>query len=316
MKLKTLAALACGAALVGSAFSQEVEELNLGFDVTSANANGVLAGMMTDEDWFTQGAFLAMGNLVAFAVPDSDFTMVLDVNNASTMVGATWMDSDYHGFLRKMDGTILTYQFPGAQATTFNAVTDGGKILGWQYTGFGNYGDFILDRNGQATMISIPGYPDAGWYDMNNRGQLMGSWYGGDEGIIGLLYTAGRVEEIAYPDAGYTVLVDLNNRGDVLGEATMPWTPDIFGSESRAFVRKADGTIATIDYQPEWPETIQESRYGEVEDLEFYGTLGTRARAIDDSGRVVFVALAAYVKYGPYGVEFGTVKERIFATRP
>jgi uncharacterized membrane protein len=310
-----MGALACALTVVSGAFaSSGAQEIEPGFEVLASSASGILAGHITDPySWGTEGAFSKMGQIFHFSASDAGWTNVQDINGSGTMVGeAVWNDARV-GFIRKPNGQVVRYLYPGAEQTVINAIDDRGRMLGWHYSGENGHGAILVEPNGSASPFDVPGYEWASWYELNNRGQIMGSNLDFEEfEITGLVYWMGQVATVDYPGARHTIPIDINNRGDVLAEAIMPYDEELGDSQSISIVWSSDGNMRPVEFNPEWAPTI----VAEGDELSFVASLGNRAVAIDDSGSVIVVARGLYMLYGPYGPIWGTVKERMFQVKP
>jgi hypothetical protein len=314
-----LAALTCGLALFASAkASQSIQEINTKIEIFAAGSGGVFGGRISQpQGERALGAFRSNGLDVGFKVPGALTTEVLGMNGKNEMVGSANPGGQLTAFHRSWKGKVSKYVYPGANMTAFNDIDDKGNILGWQYTDLDSFGSFILDKNGQTTPLLVPGFEDGNWYRLNNQGQILGSSSGTDPflGIVALLYGMDKVEIIKYPEADYTLAIDLNNSGDVLGEAWMPYDPTLNTYPTLAFIRRSSGEMVPLDYQPNWAPFIREKVNGKYMWLKFAHVEGTSARALDESGRAIIVSRALYLADTPFG-SVGAMKERVFAIRP
>lgn len=314
------AAIACGLALTVGAFATtSVQEIYPQFDIFASNSLGSLAGRKQTANDRERGAFSLFGITFLFDAPGADWTNVLDVNNRMEMIGQASYNGDLRGFYRPLVGKVKSYLYPGSSQTIFNSINDDGDILGWHYTNDNHHGAFLLHKGGEATEFVVDGYEDGSWYRMNDRDQFLGSQfiYGSTSfKFIGLLASPGKVEEIRVPGFTNTFVIELNNRGEVLGEGRPAYGEPMGSIESIAFLRRANGTYVPLDYQPNWSPKITQRYNHRNYLLKFNGVLGTVALALDDEGRAIISCRALYTHYGPLGPVFSEVKERTFAIRP
>jgi hypothetical protein len=313
-----LATLAVGSALfAGAMASPSIEEIKPKFYINAAAIGGLAGQREIPGNDTTFGAFSWFGLEFYFSVPGAWETAVLGMNNKFAMVGSARNGDGYVGFHRNWNGKVSKYKVPGSRDTTFNDINDDGLIFGWQYTGLDNFGTFFLDKQGNVTPFVVPGLETANWFRANNKQEVMGSLYDypGAHGIVGALYKNGTVDVIEYPGADHTLAIDLNKQGVVLGEAWFPYDSNLEYSPVMAFLRKQNGELVGLDYQPNWAPMIKEKVDGKNRWMKFSHAFGTSARALDDSGRAIIVCSALYRAETPFGY-IGVVKERTFAIRP
>jgi hypothetical protein len=93
--------------------------------------------------------------------PGSLGTSAVSINPAGEIVG-NYFDASFvtHGFLRTTDGTITSFDAPGAGVATFPvAITPQGLIVGWYFDA--NFGQHIFLRAKDGTFTS-PEIPNPG----------------------------------------------------------------------------------------------------------------------------------------------------------
>ncbi|HEY1962182.1 MAG TPA: hypothetical protein VGG69_07185, partial [Rhizomicrobium sp.] len=101
---------------------------------------------------------LANGRLHAFVVAGQHGTTPQAINGRGTVTG-DYEDSSFigHGFVRQPDGTIVTFEVPGALKGTYpRAINRAGDIAGRWQDGSGNYHGFVRTRDGTLTSFDVP----------------------------------------------------------------------------------------------------------------------------------------------------------------
>jgi probable HAF family extracellular repeat protein len=168
----------------------------------------------------------APGSYQELVVPGANETMAAGINARGQIVGVHRVNSDGgHAFVYE-NGEFITFDYPGAATTRFDAINNAGTILGYQA---GSHGDGIfLYRHGSATPLnfSVPGggvYPVA----INNLGTILlgANIEGVNSGRI--LTTTGEVTEVRFPGAADTIVTDISS-SNVVGRARMADTNQYF----------------------------------------------------------------------------------------
>jgi hypothetical protein len=166
---------------------------------------------------------------------------------------ATWFFGD--------PGNLATVNVSGSFRTEANGANNQGKAVG-QFTTYQN-AVFIhhgfVEKDGQFSNLDVPGAAYTNPEDINNRGQIVGSYSDGTHNH-GFIQTAnGRLIGLDIPGASDTVILGDNNLGQVVGSYT-----DQLG-HTHGFL-DAGGRFATID-QP--------------------GAISTRVEDINNNGDIV-----------------------------
>src|SRR5689334_17399358 len=95
------------------------------------------------------------GKIVTFDPPCSVYTNPGGINASNHVTGYYFDGSRFHGFLRDPDGTITSFDVPGARSTLPIAINNVGNVVGI-YKG-SQSGGFIRAADGTFTTFAIAG---------------------------------------------------------------------------------------------------------------------------------------------------------------
>lgn len=112
--------------------------------------------------------------------------------------------------------------FPGTSPVFVNGINNYGDMVGETVPGFPGHG--VLLRNGQVTLIDVPGSGDTTPEDINNRDEIAGYYDELGYPQRGFVYHKGTFRTIAVPGAIVTNAFGINDSGVVVGTY---WTPDL-----------------------------------------------------------------------------------------
>ena len=152
-------------------------DINNRGDIVGYRSSGYPHGFLLDS----RGAFTA----IQPQLPGRTESFVWGVNDARTMVGIFYFITEYnaHGFLLDHKGD--TSPFGAGFVTHPTGINNAGLIVGWFIPGppqpFGNEQGFVVDH-GAVSVITIPGASRVYPYGVNNRGDIVGSYYDGVQG--------------------------------------------------------------------------------------------------------------------------------------
>jgi probable HAF family extracellular repeat protein len=167
------------------------------------------------------------------------------INNRGVIVGEfVRPDVEESGLRRDPDGTITTFDVPGAAGTEATDINDRGVISGAysEDTPIVNNSarprGFLLDGE-KLTTIEPDGAMSTEVTSINNRGQAVGAYTDADGVTHGFRWENGRITTVDIPGAANTVLSGINDRGQIVG------TTDDGGTTTRGFLWE-DGRVTDI----------------------------------------------------------------------
>jgi hypothetical protein len=245
-------------------------------------------------------------------------TTPMSINPRGEITG-WYYDASYvvHGFERGADGTITTFEAPGASTVSFlgtyaQSINPSGEITGYYYDASFVAHGFVRAADGTVTTFDGPGASPNGTYatGINKGGEITGSYSnfgGGTHGFLRdrdgnfITFDASGVNS----DSSATFPTSITSSSEITGYYTI----DPTGFILHGFVRAADGTITAFSVGE--PRTVPQSINPSGEITGYYsdgvghgfvraadGTIttfdgpgaspsGTYATAINPSGEVV-----------------------------
>ena len=114
------------------------------------------------------------------------------VNNSSTIAGFyTNAKGTVDGFVKWVNGHVVTLAAPGASATQATGINDRGEVVGMYTTGSGNNAvtHGFTWANGKFTTVNYPAASSTTVNGVNNEGDIVGFYTdaaGNTDGFVGL----------------------------------------------------------------------------------------------------------------------------------
>jgi hypothetical protein len=221
------------------------------------------------------------------AAPDEQAgTATTGINDRHEVVGA-YQDRDRVGrhFVRDRKGRFTTLEDPpgGSDFDEYVDINNRGGIVGFYNDDQGaTTTAFLRTRTGRFVDVHVPGSQVTGALKINDRRQVVGLYVDADArpgpartmspgAIHGFVWHDDDFKTIDVPGAAATVLLGINNRGQMVGSYI-----DAAGGY-HGFLRDRRGAVSTL---PEFPGA--DPRMG-----------GMQPAAINDRGRIVGLAYDA-----------------------
>ncbi len=172
-------------------------------------------------------------------------TTPASINPAGTVTGRYSAGGRTLGFIRAADGTITTFQVPGAVEVYPLSINPSGSVVGYyRLSVFWQSHGFLRDADGTTTTIDVPDAPGKSTFpkSIDSSGVITGdfgaSYYSGDHGFV--RNKKGVFTALSVPGAISTSVASINPAGTV--------TESLYdGAKTHGFLRAADETITTFD---------------------------------------------------------------------
>lgn len=151
-----------------------------------------------------------------------------------------------HGFVRFSDGTIRTFDAPGAGAATIpTSINRAGEVTGYYRDANNGYHGFVLAATGAITTFDAAGVGTLG-YGINDAGDVTGHYVDQSNASFGFVrHRSGTIDTFGAPGAGATfglgTFAVSINRSAVAG-----YYIDA-NNLNHGFVRASDGSFATFE---------------------------------------------------------------------
>ena len=213
---------------------------------------GVIAGTYVDENFLFHGFVRAQdGTITGFDVPGGVITQIggrdLFTPGAMNPAGAitgTYFDENGvgHAFVRAQDGSMRTFDAPGAVAGSFaEAINSSGVVTGSYEDSAALIHGFLRTADGNIITFDSPGALFTAPSGINARGDIVGEVVdaNGDHGFV--RSRTGKFDRFDVSGAVITQPNDINAAGMITGE---------YRDESfvyHGFVRATNGTVAAFD---------------------------------------------------------------------
>jgi hypothetical protein len=151
-----------------------------------------------------------------------------------------------HGFLRSVDGSIVSFDPPGSQLTNPNGLNNLGTVVGYYVDAAGNVHGFARSPAGTYITVDPPGtVGDASVYAINDLGVMTGHYYDVNGFSHGYVRNPDGTYVIVDPpaaaDSTYIICGHINLAGEIGCQY-----PDANGTW-HALLRHPDGAVAIVD---------------------------------------------------------------------
>ena len=118
-----------------------------------------------------------------------------------------------HGILRD-DGTVRRFPTP---ASMNNGINDRGEIVGFYFDMATRKAHGYLIKKRISVPIDFPGAVNTSAWDINDRGQVVGTYAASDGVAHGFLWQNGKFISVDVPGALSTHAFGINSEGDIVG---------------------------------------------------------------------------------------------------
>ncbi len=220
-------------------------------------------------------------SIVVFDPPTSVFTEPYSINSFGTVAGY-YQDAQFvvHGFIRDSAGNFTIVDAPGASTepnlgTYILSINDSGEVVGYFNPASAptTYQGYLLDGQGNFTLINVPGATDTQPFSLNNAGQMTGCSSRTIQCNDSNVFDSGFVRDASgvfsrflVPNAINIISLSINNSGIATGF----YMDTLFATHG--LVRTSAGKIVVFDE----PNAYVKGGYD-----------GTKPWAINDSGIIV-----------------------------
>ncbi|HVN03868.1 MAG TPA: hypothetical protein VMT86_05580 [Bryobacteraceae bacterium] len=231
-----------------------------------------LTDSISSVDLQLEGVTVGSMRVIFFDGPGATQTYPSSINNNGTITGFYANAGSAPGFLRRLDGTFITFTATGAENIYPSSIDSTGMVAG-NYTSTSQYG-FQRMPNGNIVTFTVPGtFPNSSQNPViiNDAGVIAGPYFDGTK-MHGFIRTSdGSFYTIGPPGSTYTYASGLNNLGAVTG---------IYADASyneHGFVRQPDGTWLSFDVPGGnfgfFPPAFSINNSGEVTGSYFEGSM-------------------------------------------
>jgi len=237
-----------------------------------------------------------------------------DINNRGEIAGTSidgalgddgQLEGSVSGFMKDRRGEVTTFEVPGAGGTQVWGNNNRGQVVGDYLDPGASEGPdgryppnavhlFVRERNGRITTVDLPFPYLRGVGDINDRGQLVGTYIDSDGLFRGFRREPdGEITPVDVPGAG-TLPLGINNQGQVVGisadEGTTPNPDGSFPPYKLHGFYWDDGRVNTVDF----PGSIATYAFGINNRGQisggYYNTAGTQRGFVLERGRYRTIA--------------------------
>jgi probable HAF family extracellular repeat protein len=138
-----------------------------------------------------------------------------DVNNAGAVVGWTFRNNTYQGFLY-VNGILINLGSLGGQGCVAEGINDAGQVVGAAVTASGQQHAFFYAAGQMIDLGSLGGTTSAA-YAINNAGQVTGYSAAADGSCHLFIWQNGIINDLGHLGATACEVWDINNTGAIIG---------------------------------------------------------------------------------------------------
>ena len=187
--------------------------------VSSINASNVAVGFMVRDDNSLIGFIRGADGAITALRVNHQPTNAVSINSHGAMTGVYGIGGPFHGFIRSPDGTIATFDAPGAgtqtgQGTGPTSINDSGSITGYYIDSANAFHGFV--RTPDGTIKSFDAGANTIPRGINSDGLITGDYYT-DTHHAFLRQADESIETIDPPGSLDTTDAGINNNGEVVG---------------------------------------------------------------------------------------------------
>ena len=247
-------------------------------EALGVNDLGQIVGTVNFGDYGFLTTIDNFGTTSRFDVPAATSgTIPYGINQTGEIVGQYNTGpggNDRHGFLRGVDETYTTIDYPGASSTWAFGNNDSGQIVGAY--GFGNtiLHSWIRDIGGQFTSFDVPLGTATTALDVNDAGQIVGRFNDPSGHTHGFLRDAAGVFTVLDPPgSAYTEIRSINDAGQIVGVWRDP------AGILHGFIATPVGTVHECDEANNFYHVPSGLGSAEIHGTVFEDTNGDRSRS-------------------------------------
>lgn len=175
-----------------------------------------------------------------------------------------------HGFVRTADGTVTSFDYPGALITEGYSINSNGAVAGWWGNAVVMHG-LLRTADGRLKSFDCPGASNTLGLSINRAGTIAGACFFNDS-FHGFFRTSnGTITTVDAPHSVWTEAVGIDDKGAITGF--------YYDAKERSygFVRNPAGIIKEFFVQVDGPGI-------------YSCPCGTSPTAINDAGAIVGTA--------------------------